>query len=492
MKNFLYQQLQQQTRREFLLGSGRLLSSAFLASAMPTNAFGSETQLNFSRPMSQPLAPLPPQYPSKVKRVIYMHMAGAPSQLELFDYKPELAKYDGKLCPDEFLAGKRFAFISGRPSLLGPKANFSQHGQSGAWISDCLPHLQKHADDLCFIKSMHTDQFNHAPAQILAHTGNALSGHPSIGAWATYGLGSMNQNLPGYMVLVSGSRDPDGGKQLWGSGYLPSAYQGVRCRSQGDPILYLSNPEQVSRSLRRVLLDGLKNLNQQNYQAEGDPETLTRVAQYEMAYRMQLEASDAFSIEQESEKTLAAYGAKPSQASFANNCLLARRLAERDVRFIQLFDYGWDSHGSNKSEALDMGFLDKCRQIDQPIAALLADLKSRGLLEDTLVIWGGEFGRTPMQENRGGVDNAFAGRDHHPNAYTMWMAGAGVKAGYSHGQTDDMGYDIVKDPVSIHDFHATLLYLLGFNHHDLNYRFQGLNQKLTGVKEAHIISQLLA
>ena len=491
LQHLHYKHLEDQTRRTFLTQSSCLLGSAFLASLAPNNAFAAGQQLDFSRPATSPLAPLPPQYPAKAKRVIYMHMVGAPSQLELFDYKPILEKYNGKLTPKEFLEGKQFAFISGVPKLLGPQFPFKQHGQSGAWVSDRMPHLAKHVDDICFIKSMKTDQFNHAPAQLLMHTGSALSGKPSIGAWTTYGLGSMNQNLPGFISLVSGSNAPDGGKQLWGSGYLPSVYQGVECRSQGDPVLYLSNPEGVSRPLRRRVLDAISKINQQSYQAFGDPETLTRISQYEMAYRMQIEASDAFDIKQESEQTLNEYAAKPGEASFANNCLVARRLAERGVRFIQLFDYGWDSHGSAKGDSLHHGFVDLCKGTDQPMAALLNDLKQRGMLEDTLVVWGGEFGRTPMLENRGGRDAPFAGRDHHPNAFTMWMAGAGVKPGYTHGETDDLGYEIVKDKVEIADFHATILYQLGFNHYDLNYRFQGLNQRLTGVEEARIVSQLL-
>lgn len=484
--------IQAQTRREFIKNSGAMLGGAFVSSLASKTFASGGNKFDYSRPLDAPLSPLPPQYPAKAKRVIYMHMAGAPSQLELFDYKPELKKYDGQLCPESFLKGKRFAFISGVPKLLGPQFPFHQAGQSGSWVSDRLPHLEKHVDDMCFIKSMQTDQFNHAPAQILAHTGNARPGSPSMGAWATYGLGSVNQNLPGFIALISGQRAPDGGKQLWGSGFLPSAYQGVQCRSKGDPVLYLSNPKGVSRPLRRHVLDAISKLNQQSYEDMGDPETLTRIAQYEMAYRMQAEASDAFDIKLEDEKTLDKYGAKAGGSSYANNCLVARRLAERGVRFIQLFDYGWDSHGSSKGESLTYGFKDKCKDIDKATAALLSDLKERGMLEDTLVIWGGEFGRTPMQENRGGQDNAFAGRDHHPSAYTMWMAGGGVKGGYSHGETDDMGYDVVKDPVSIHDLHATILYLLGFDYHSFSYRYQGLDQRLTGVHEAHIVSQLLA
>lgn len=484
--------LKLQTRRAFLTQSGGMMGAAFLASLLSPNASAAGQQLDFSRPATQPLAPLPPQYPAKAKRVIHMHMVGAPSQLELFDYKPELIKYNGKECPQEFLDGKQFAFITGVPKLLGSQFKFSQHGESGAWVSDRLPHLAKHVDDMCFIKSMKSNQFNHAPAQLLMHTGSQLSGRPSIGSWVTYGLGTVNQNLPGFVSMVSGIRAPDGGKQLWGSGYLPSVYQGVECRSEGDPVLYLSNPDGVSRSLRRRVLDTLKTVNQQSHEQFGDQETLTRIAQYEMAYRMQIEASDAFDITKESQQTLANYAAKPGKARFANNCLVARRLAERGVRYIQLFDYGWDSHGSGKNGSLTHGFVDLCKGIDQPIAALLEDLKQRGMLEDTLVIWGGEFGRTPMLENRGGQDAPYAGRDHHPDAFTIWMAGAGVKGGYTHGETDDLGYSITKDKVEMADFHATLLYQLGFNHKDLNYRFQGLNQRLTGVEEAHIVSQILS
>ena len=484
-------QIQHQTRREFITNSGSMLGGAFLASMLPNKAIASGQNLDFSRAMSQPLAPLPPQYPATAKRVIYMHMAGAPSQLELFDYKPMLEKYNGKDTPQSFLAGKEFAFISGVPKLLGPQFPFKQHGECGAWVSDRMPHLAKHVDDICFIKSMKTNQFNHAPAQILAHTGSPLSGKPSIGSWVTYGLGTMNQNLPGFVALLSGQNAPDGGKQLWGSGFLPSVYQGVQCRSHGDPVLYLSNPKDVSRPLRRRVLDAISNINQQSYDTFGDPETLTRIAQYEMAYRMQIEASDAFDIQNETPTTLESYGCKVGESSFANNCLVARRLAERGVRYIQLFDYGWDSHGSGKQGSLHHGFVDCCNSTDQPMAALLADLKQRGMLDDTLVVWGGEFGRTPMLENRGGQDAPFAGRDHHPEAFTMWMAGAGVKGGYTHGETDELGYEIVKDKVEIADLHATMLYQLGFNHHDLNYRFQGLNQRLTGVEEAYIVSQIL-
>lgn len=431
-------------------------------------------------------------YPQRVKRVIYLHMIGAPSQLELFDYKPELARLDGEDCPQSFLEGKRFAFIRGVPKMLGPQYDFAQHGDSGAWISDRLPELSKHADELCFLKTVETDQFNHGPAQLMVHTGQSRIGYPSIGSWVTWGMGSENEDLPGFIVLLSGGRPPRVGKALWSSGFLPSVYQGVQCRSVGDPVLNIANPEGVSRDDRRVLLDALRDLNQESLATFGDPETLTRIGQYEMAYRMQAAAPDAMDITQESAETLAQYGAEPGKQSFANNCLLARRLAERGVRFIQLFDWGWDSHGSSESEALNVGFKNKCRQTDRPTAALLADLRERGLLDDTLVVWGGEFGRTPMRENRGGKEMAFVGRDHNPNAFTIWMAGAGVKGGVSYGQTDEMGYAAAENPVHLRDLHATLLRLLGYDHGKLSVPFQGLNQKLTGVKPARVIEEILA
>jgi hypothetical protein len=336
-------------------------------------------------------------------------------------------------------------------------------------------------DELCVIKSMYTDQFNHAPAQLLVHTGSPILGSPSVGAWATYGLGSENQNLPGFIVLTSGGHNPDGGKALWGSGYLPSVYQGVQCRSQGEPVLYLQNPPGISRDLRRRSLDALAALNEQVAREVGDPETQTRIAQYELAFRMQTSATDAFDISQESPAMHELYGTAPGKESFANNCLLARRLVERGVRYVQLFDWGWDSHGTGPQTDLRQGFADKCRDIDKPIAALLGDLKQRGLLEDTLVVWGGEFGRTPMRENRGGVTMSNVGRDHNPGSFCMWLAGGGVKGGYSHGETDDLGYSSVVDKVSTHDLHATVLHLLGFDHLKFTYPSQGLPQRLTNV-----------
>ena len=493
--------LQAQTRRHFLEGCAGGLGALFLGTmgglapravqAVVRDA-GGEARLDFTRDPARPLSPLPPQFAPKARRVIFLHMAGAPSQLELFEHKPVLSRFDGTDCPESYLAGKRFAFISGVPKLLGSQYPFHQAGSNGQWISDRLPHLERHIDELCFVRSMRTDQFNHAPAQLLVQTGNARMGYASFGSWVTYGLGTENQNLPGFIVLLSGGKSPDGGKQLWGSGYLPSVYQGVQCRSQGEPVLYLRNPPGVSRPLRRQMLDAIDAINQNTYAGFGNPETLTRIAQYEMAFRMQLDASDAMDIHNEPASVHARYGIVAGKASFANNCLVARRLAERGVRFIQLYHWGWDSHGSSENEALNLGFKSRCLEVDQPMGALLADLKERGMLDDTLVVWGGEFGRTPMRENRDGQQMKFVGRDHNPGAYTMWLAGGGIRPGMSYGETDDMGYEIVRDPVEIRDLHATMLYLLGFDHRRLNYPYQGLEQKLTSVKPARVIAELLA
>jgi uncharacterized protein (DUF1501 family) len=483
--------IQSQTRRHFLGWGTGGLGAFFLNSAFAAEA-GGHHGLNFARSPATPLAPLPPQFKPRAKRVIYLHMGGAPSQLDLFDYKPALARFHGQPCPESFLKGKRFAFISGIPKLLGPQFPFHQ-AADGNWVSDRLPHLEKKLGELCVVKSMKTDQFNHAPAQLLVHTGDARTGHASLGSWVTYGLGTENQNLPGFIVLISsGGITANAGKPLWGSGFLPSVYQGVQCRSATEPVLYLDNPKGVSRAERRQVLDAVDEINRQTHKTFGNPETVARIAQYEMAFRMQLEASDAMDIRREPRAVQERYGAEPGKTSYANNCLVARRLAERGVRFIQLYHWGWDSHGTPTDEGVNVGMVNRCRETDKPTAALLSDLKARGLLEDTLVVWGGEFGRTPMWENRGGHEMEFIGRDHHPSAFTIWMAGGGVKQGLVHGQTDDMGYEIVKDPVEVRDLHATMLYLLGFDHHKLNYPYQGLDQKLTGVKPARIIPELVA
>jgi hypothetical protein len=485
--HILHARLEHTTRRHFLSRCGLGLGALWLG-ATSGRSWGASSPI--ARDPAHPLAPGMPHFAPRAKRIIYLHMAGAPSQHELFDYKPELKKLDGRECPQEFLEGRQFAFIQGVPKMLGPQFPFQQYGQSGAWVSDRLPHFSKVVDDVCFIKSMHTDQFNHGPAQLLVHTGMAIPGAPSIGSWATYGLGSENQNLPGFIVLTSGGKNPDAGKSVWGAGYLPSVYQGVQCRSEGEPVLYLDNPPGITRSLRRRSLDTLDKLNQRIAAEAGDLETVTRIAQYEMAFRMQTHASDAFDLRKEPESVHKMYGTRPGKESFANNCLLARRLAERGVRYIQLFHWGWDAHGASASEALNSGFKKRCEEVDQSMSALLMDLKQRGLLEDTLVVWGGEFGRTPMLENRGGNDNPYIGRDHNPGAFTIWMAGGGVKPGMTFGESDPIGYEAIKDRVSVHDLHATLLHLTGFDHEKLTFPSQGANQRLsnitkTGTKVVH-------
>lgn len=483
-----HDQVELATRRHFMRDCATGLGAMWLG-VQGHRAMGSP--LSISHDPQAPLAPMSPSFNPKVKRVIYLHMIGAPSQFELFVNKPQMRKFHNKDVPQSYIEGERFAFIQGTPKVLGPLYDFKQYGDSGASFSDRMPHLAKHADDMCFIHSMQTDQFNHGPAQLKIITGNQNLGHPSMGSWVTYGLGSENDSLPGYMVLLSGGRLPRVGKSLWGSGYLPSVYQGVQCRSTGDPILNVQNPKGVSASIRRRALDALNGVNQETYNTVGDPETLARMAQYEMAFRMQTSVPEVMNIDDEPKAVHEMYGTEPGKESFANNCLLARKLVENGVRFVQLFDWGWDSHGSNKSEALNHGFQSKCRQTDKPIAALLEDLKQRGLLEDTLVVWGGEFGRTPMQENRGGSAGNFAGRDHNPNAFTMWMAGAGVKKGVSYGETDELGYKVVADPVHTYDLHATILHLMGYDHQKLAVPFQGLDQKLTGVNKASVIKGLL-
>lgn len=438
------------------------------------------------RPTNPPTTPLP-----RAKRVIYLHMAGAPSQLELFDYKPDLQQLHGLDCPPSLLDGKRFAFIQGTPKMLGPQAKFARYGQSQAWVSDLLPHFSQTVDEVAFLRAVHTEEFNHAPAQLLMHTGSPRLGHPAMGSWVTYGLGSANENLPGFIVLSSGGREPSAGKKLWSSGFLPSIEQGVQCRTEGDPILYLSDPDGMPRDLRGKSIEAINRINQRQYAEVGNPETLTRIKQYEMAFKMQVSVPEVMDISKEPAYIHELYGTEPGRNSFANNCLLARRLAEADVRFIQLYDWGWDMHGTSKDTGLAAGLREKCRQIDRPIAALLQDLKQRGLLEDTLVVWGGEFGRTPMQENRGGTTNPFLGRDHHGEAFTMWMAGAGTKAGATYGVTDAIGYAGVAERTHVHDIQATILYQLGIDHERLTYPFQGRDFRLTDV-HGEVISSILS
>lgn len=480
------------TRRHFMQDCVTGLGSAALASLMLGSCNKpSQQSIPLSARDLNPLAPLTPHFAPKAKRVIFLHMAGAPSQLELFDYKPDLEKLHNKPCPASFLEGRKFAFIRGVPNMLGPQASFKQRGESGAWISDNLPHFATIADEVSFLKAVHTDQFNHGPAQLFMHTGSARIGRPSIGSWATYGLGSENNNLPGFVVLTSGGKTPDAGKSVWGSGFLPSVYQGVQCRSKGDPVLYIQDPKGLNRSLKKKTIDAINEINHDEFKNFQDPEILARINQYEMAYRMQIAVPEVMNINDEPEYIHELYGTKPGEESFSNNCLLARKLVEKGVRFVQLFDWGWDTHGTGESGALNYGFKNKCQQIDRPITALILDLKQRGLLDDTLVVWGGEFGRTPMQENREGKVQFFTGRDHHTDAFTMWMAGGGIAKGVSYGQTDEVGFSGVEGRVSVHDIHATMLHLLGFDHEAFTYDFQGRPFRLTDV-EGNIIKQILA
>ena len=429
---------------------------------------------------ADPLAPRQPHFPAKAKNVIFLFMAGAPSHLEMFDYKPQLAKFDGTLPPPELLKGYRAAFINPNSKLLGPKYHFSKYGQSGAEVSELLPHFSKIVDEVAIVKSMTTDAFNHAPGQILMNSGSMLFGRPSMGAWVTYGLGSESQNLPAFVVFSSGKKGPSGGNSCWGSGFLPTVYQGVQFRGSGDPVLYLSNPPGVDAKLQRDSLDTLRRLNTMRLQETGDPEISTRINSFEMAFRMQSSAPELMDVAKESQATLDMYGAVPGKPSFANNCLLARRLVERGARFVQLYHEAWDQLGN-----LTKDIKTNCQDTDQACAALIMDLKQRGLLEHTLVVWGGEFGRTPMVQ--GGND----GRDHHPNAFTMWMAGGGIKPGVTLGESDELGFNVVKDKVHVHDLHATMLHLLGFDHTRLTYRFQGRDFRLTDVSGS-VVQQLLA
>jgi hypothetical protein len=433
------------------------------------------------------LAPRPGHFGPRAKNVIFLHMVGAPSQLDLFDYKPTLQAFDGQPCPQHLLEGQRFAFLRGHPSLLGTKFKFDRHGQSGLELSELLPHLASVADDIAVVKTLHTEQINHGPAQLMFHTGFGRFGRPSIGAWATYGLGSENRDLPAYVVMVTG-KVAGAGSALWGSGFLPSVYQGVEFRSEGDPVLFLSNPPGISPGDRRRLLDGIQSLNREQLADAGDPEIATRISQYEMAFRMQASVPDLMDLADEPETVRKLYGATPGKASFANNCLLARRLVERGVRFVQLFHADWDTH-SNIAGALPA----RTKEVDQPMAALVQDLKQRGLLDETLVVWGGEFGRTPMSQGTDANDNPAAkpGRDHHKDAFSIWLAGGGVKPGVTVGQTDDLGYTIAEDPVHVNDFHATLLHLLGLDHERLTFKFQGRKYRLTDVA-GKVVTKLLA
>jgi Protein of unknown function (DUF1501) len=484
------------TRRHFLkecrTGMGMMALGSFLGSCdwLGSKNTAASAANSLFDPM-HPMMPKLPHFPGKAKSVIYLHMAGAPSQLELFDYKPELQKLDGQLCPPSFLEGKKFAFIRGVPKMLGPQVGFKQYGESGLWLSDHLKHFQQVADEVTVLKAIQTDQFNHGPAQLLMHCGTPRLGRPSMGAWATYGLGSENSNLPGFVVLTSGGKNPDAGKSVWGSGFLPSVYQGVQCRSEGEPVLFIKDPHGMDRDLRKASIDAINDVNKLSYDTFGDPEILSRIAQYEMAFNMQIAVPEVMNINDEPEYIHEMYGTKPGKASLANNMLLARKLVEKGVRFVQIFDWGWDSHGTDSDLAIDVGFINKCRQTDKAMTALILDLKQRGLLEDTLVVWGGEFGRTPMQENREGKQNPFKGRDHHVDAFCMWMAGGGIKKGFSYGETDEIGYNAVSGKATVYDVQATILNQLGFDHEKLTYEFQGRPFRLTDV-HGKVINEIIA
>jgi hypothetical protein len=402
-----------------------------------------------------------------------------------------LVKLNMQPCPDELLKNQRFAFIKGHPKLLGCPFKFQQHGQAGTWVSELLPNMSKIVDDIAVIRSMSTDQFNHAPADLMLFTGSPRFGSASMGSWITYGLGSESQDLPGFVVLISGGSDPTGGKSAWGSGYLPSVYQGVQCRTSGEPILYVSNPKGMDRATRRRSLDTLKTLNEIELKDFGDPETQTRISQYELAYRMQIAVPEVMDISKEPKHVQEAYGATPGGARFANNCLLARRLVERGVRYVQLFDWGWDIHGTGTGDDIMNALPRKCKDVDQSVAALIQDLKSHGLLDDTLVVWGGEFGRTSMNEARGG--STFLGRDHHPHCYTIWMAGGGIKRGFNYGQTDEFGYFITENQIGVHDLQATILHLMGLDPYKFSFQNQGLDQRLIGPENGpRILKDLIA
>jgi len=482
--NLRQEQLQQVTRRTFLKRSGQFSLGALALASI----FGEEKSTAAQAP--GPLSSRSPHYQPKAKRVIYLHMSGGPPHLDLFDYKPDLVKWNDKPCPDEFLKGRKFAFTSGVPKLMGTPRQFAPRGKSGMWMSDAIPKLHDVADEICLIKSMNTDQFNHTPAELLLFTGSPRQGRPSMGSWVTYGLGSENENLPGFVVLISSGVQPSAGPSAWGSGFLPSVFQGVQCRSKGDPVLYVSDPPGIDRAMRRQTLDVLRDLNQLQELELGHPETATRIAQYELAFRMQLSVPEIMDISRESPQTLQDYGADPAQPGFANNCLLARRLVERGVRFVQLFDWGWDFHGTSEGEDIRGGLTNKCRRMDRPVAALISDLRQRGLLDDTLVVWGGEFGRTPFREGRTAASQIL-GRDHYPDCFSVFLAGGGIKQGFTYGETDELGFSVVRDKVHVHDLQATIMHLLGFDHERLTYRFQSRDFRLTDVHGA-VVKGILA
>ena len=475
--------IQTNTRRHFLQQSAAGVGGIALATLLGEESSAAVRAVD-------PLALRKPHFTPRAKRVIYLHMTGSPPNLDMFDYKPELVRRSGQDCPQQFLKGRRFAFTTGTPKLLGTPRQFKQHGDGGVWMSDALPNLYPVADEMCVVKSMNTEQFNHAPAELLVYTGSPRPGRPSLGTWVTYGLGSENENLPGFVVLVSSGVQPNGGKNSFGSGFLPSVYQGVQCRSKGDPVLYASDPKGMSRDVRRLSLDALNQLNELQARELGHPETRTRIAQYELAFRMQMSVPEVMDLGAEPQYVLDDYGAEPGGSSLANNCLLARRLIESGVRYVQLFDWGWDFHGNTDNTGLRKGLTNKCATMDKPVAALIRDLRQRGLLEETLIVWGGEFGRTPFQEGRT-AESSTLGRDHYPDCFTMWMAGGGVRGGMEHGATDELGFGVTENKVHVHDLQATILHLLGFDHQRLTFRFQGRDYRLTDV-HGKVVRDLLA
>jgi hypothetical protein len=479
-----------QTRRHFFRDCALGVGKVALASLLTEGRLSAATwRLTPHGSPANPLASRTPHFPAKVKSVIYLFMAGAPSQLELFEHKPKLNELNGQPIPDSFLKGKRFAFMDTFtkevPKLLGVKRKFARHGHSGAWVSECMPHLAGVVDELAWIKTMATDVFNHAPAKVFMNTGTPQFGRPSMGSWITYGLGSESQSLPGFVVLQSGPRGPRGGAAMWGSGFLPTAHQGVPFRTGGEPILNLTSPKGIDPKKQGQAIEAIRDLNRARLEATGDPEIATRIAAYEMAYRMQTSAPELIDLSGETKETLALYGAEPGQATFANNCLLARRLVERGVRFIQLYHTDWDHHGGPGAD-LEKSLDKVCKEVDQPCAALIKDLKRRGLLDSTLVIWGGEFGRTPMGEIRESV-----GRNHHIDTFTVWLAGGGIQKGVTIGETDEFGFGPVTDRVHVNDLHATILHLLGLDHKKLTFRFHGRDFRLTDVA-GELVTKLLA
>jgi len=478
-----HDKLRELTRRHFFSRCGVGLGSIALASLLAKNGHAAPAVT-----LRNPLEPKPTHFPPRAKHVIYLFMAGGPSQLDLYEHKPQLDKLNGKPIPESYTHGKRFAFMdsSHRTELLASRRKFKQYGESGMWVSDLLPHMASIVDQVCFVRSCKTDLFNHAPAKMFMNTGSGLFGRPSMGAWATYGLGSECDDLPGFVVLQSGPRGPRGGAVLWGSGVLPTTYQGVPLRNQGDPIVNLSTPPKVDDKQQRELVDAVRELNLKHLVETGDEEIATRINAYEMAYRMQTSAPELMDTASESQATLDLYGIKnPRETSFARNCLLARRLVERGVRFVQLYDTNWDHHGG-PTENLEKHLPLKCQDIDRACAALVTDLRQRGLLDDTIVVWGGEFGRTPMGEVREST-----GRNHHIDAFTMWFAGGGFKPGTIYGETDEFGFGAVANPVHVRDIHATLLHQLGIDHERLTFRSQGLDFRLTGVLPAQVLREII-